>query len=274
MSAFIEENLQRVSNKTTKLIGSLWGEKFPFWYVCEYPKSGGTWLGQILSDYLRLPFIGHATIFPIGMSSVIHNHWGFNRKLKRCFYLYRDGRDVMVSLYFHRMRAIKTEYDKPFNRAMEKRYKQLYGVGFDPDDIVSNLPIFIQSEFQYPRMARLNWRDHVNAWRAGDGDKVVLLSYEEMHNDPASTLLRCLASFSENQVDQSALDEAITRNSFQAKTKRARGEEDRNSFVRKGIVGDWKNHFNRESAEVFDELAGPLLLDLGYEKNRSWVGTV
>ncbi|MBI4530371.1 MAG: hypothetical protein HY709_02515 [Candidatus Latescibacteria bacterium] len=39
---------------------------------------------------------------------------------------------------------------------------------------------------------------------------------------------------------------------------------------RKGVIGDWRNHFSEEHKRVFKELAGQLLIDLGYERDDDW----
>jgi len=39
---------------------------------------------------------------------------------------------------------------------------------------------------------------------------------------------------------------------------------------RKGIIGDWKNHFTPAHKQAFKEVAGQLLIDLGYEKDFNW----
>lgn len=39
---------------------------------------------------------------------------------------------------------------------------------------------------------------------------------------------------------------------------------------RKGIAGDWRNHFNDAHREAFDEVAGDILIELGYEDSRDW----
>lgn len=44
----------------------------------------------------------------------------------------------------------------------------------------------------------------------------------------------------------------------------------RSSTFRKGLIGDWKNYFTSEHKAVFKELAGQLLIDLGYEDNLDW----
>jgi len=51
--------------------------------------------------------------------------------------------------------------------------------------------------------------------------------------------------------------------------RRSIGKE-KNSFMRKGIVGDWKNHFSKEARKLFDELAGEQLIMLGYEAGHDW----
>lgn len=59
---------------------------------------------------------------------------------------------------------------------------------------------------------------------------------------------------------------------FEAKTKgRARGSEDVHSHYRKGVPGDWANHFTAEHAELFDQKYGDLLMKLGFEQDHSWV---
>ncbi len=39
---------------------------------------------------------------------------------------------------------------------------------------------------------------------------------------------------------------------------------------RKGLIGDWKNEFDLEIANAFKEVAGSLLVELGYEKDLNW----
>jgi hypothetical protein len=39
---------------------------------------------------------------------------------------------------------------------------------------------------------------------------------------------------------------------------------------RKGIIGDWRNQFTSEHKQVFKDVAGQLLIDLGYEANFDW----
>jgi hypothetical protein len=267
---FVTEWLRRSAAFGTKAIGMLWGEHFPFWYISEYPKSGGTWLGKMIASYLDIPLPQHSKL-PVAMKAVLHNHWRYSPRLRRVFYLYRDGRDIMVSFYFHRMRAIQQDVLSPYQERMRKRYARAFGDGFEPQDTPKNLPAFIELEMTKPRSSRISWPEHIRQWSLPHKDHVAYLSYEELLSDPHETLSRALSTFLDTPLDHQLLDEIIERYSFARMTKRKPGQEDRSSFIRKGVAGDWANHFTREAAEVFHRHAGETLIQLGYEKDADWV---
>lgn len=66
----------------------------------------------------------------------------------------------------------------------------------------------------------------------------------------------------------------IDDNSFAQQTGRNPGEESKSSFLRKGIAGDWRNHFTPEAAEIFDHYCGDALIATGYEPDRSWIDSL
>ena len=45
----------------------------------------------------------------------------------------------------------------------------------------------------------------------------------------------------------------------------------RDSFLGKRQAGVWRNHCNREAAEIFDRYGCAGLIEAGYEKARSWI---
>ena len=60
-------------------------------------------------------------------------------------------------------------------------------------------------------------------------------------------------------------------NSFQVKTSgRKPGEEDVKNHLRKGVPGDWINHFNEDHKAYFKERYGDILIKLGYEIDSNW----
>lgn len=48
------------------------------------------------------------------------------------------------------------------------------------------------------------------------------------------------------------------------------GEEDVRHHYRKGVTGDWKNHFREEHKRFFKERYGAVLIKLGYERDENW----
>lgn len=55
---------------------------------------------------------------------------------------------------------------------------------------------------------------------------------------------------------------------------RKKGQENTSSFFRKGVAGDWKNHFGEREIECFKTESNggwnKLLIELGYEDNENW----
>jgi hypothetical protein len=227
----------------------------------------------MLAVYLGLP-LPRGPLIPPLRASVIHNHWAYDRRLHRVFYLVRDGRDVMTSLYFHRMRMITLGLgSSAFAAAMHARYQSALGADYDGRDSVGNMARFIELEMAQPREARQNWPAHVADWCLPRRTGVVTLTYEELLVDAVAALGRGLAPLLDGGVDRARLVDVVDRCSFETLTGRARGDADPLAFRRKGIAGDWRNHFNREAAEVFDHLAGDVLIDMGYEPDRGWVSS-
>lgn len=229
--------------------------------LTEYPKSGGTWMSQMLSASLDLPYPRNR--LPTWKSQIIHGcYLNVSSKVKTIV-VWRDGRDTMVSYYYHSM------FDKPITSAKAgKKLRQHLGVT-DPHNVKDMLPRFIEWAFNggYPRFT---WVDFVNKWYDKKG--VVFTSYEAVKANPELELRRVLDFIDLNRLSGSEISEIVERYSFKNQSNRNPGDEDVTSFVRKGVVGDWKNTFNIEAREMFHHYAGTELQLLGYENDDSWVG--
>ena len=225
----------------------------------------------MLSDYLSVPFPRYS-LLPITFSSVIQNHWRYHPDLKRVFYVYRDGRDVMTSFYFDRIRIARFA-NRPASAHLARTYERLFGANYDPDDIVRHLPRFIEHEFANPgRGTPVPWRDHVIEWvQPGRDGTVAYMSYEDLRHDCLGTMTRVLGQILGEEPDPWRVEIAVEKMSMERQTGRKPGQSDLSQHIRKGIVGDWRNSFSREAAEIFDHLAGDALVHLDYEADRSWV---
>ncbi len=78
--------------------------------VTEYPKSGGSWLSQMLSSALNIEYPRNRLPY-INRDQLIHGHYLDVHKKVDTLVVWRDGRDTMVSYYYHTM------FDKPITSA-------------------------------------------------------------------------------------------------------------------------------------------------------------
>ena len=111
----------------------------PIYLVTEYQKSGGTWVGQMLSRYLDLPFPRNR--LPVFSASVLHGHLMPTPLLKNVLCVFRDGRDATVSSYFHML----FESDKNSPHLVRGCRSDLQFS--DYDDVQANMPRFIEYLF-------------------------------------------------------------------------------------------------------------------------------
>jgi Sulfotransferase domain len=270
ISRRIEEQLRRVSSRTTEQIARRYGQHFPMWIGCGFPKSGTVWLCKLLSSYLGVPYPQNYGM-PIAMRAVVHAHWDYHPGLPTVAYIHRDGRDVMVSLYFHQMKQLELRNHPRSAHQLDRRFRSVFGRDFDPRDVRGNLPRFIDAEFRQPAYMRRTWPAHIDDWLGLPRPNVHAVSYEALKQDTESAFGALMTAVLEVPADPHLVALAVARNDFETASGRTAGTEDRADVMRKGIVGDWRNHFSPEAGEVFEMHAGNELRLLGYEPDHDWV---
>jgi len=167
--------------------------------------------------------------------------------------LIRDGRDVAVSGIFDWIR--REEAESP-------RYR--FYVMQEPG---ARLSRFFDDE-RLERWAQY-WIEPIIASQDNPSDSLEV-RYEDMLTNQAAELERIfefLAVQSNTELAQACAD-AVT---FEKLTGRDSGTAEPLAKTRKGIAGDWRNFFTQRDAQLFQDLTGPWLRQLGYESDPSWI---
>ncbi len=179
----------------------------------------------------------------------------------RVVHIIRDGRDAVVSALHHSWNFGKKIKNDEVS-AKREAYRE------DPDRMLNSG----ESLFAGNSLARMagEWAARVGrtvlAGPALLGENYAEVRYEDLLSRPEEEVRRLL-EFLGAGADDKTVRRCVDAASFEKLSRgRERGEEDPTSFFRKGVTGDWRNTFNEQDRRVFEETAGDLLAQLGYEK--------
>jgi sulfotransferase family protein len=249
-------------------------------YHCCVHKTGSQWIRKVLADpdvyratglrtfaYApRLPSDGKNrgydalrfdSAFPRRtiVSPLYIDHAGFAGIPKpepwRAFFVARDPRDVVVSWYFSTAHSHPTASNQSLQRTRERLAKM---------SEEEALVFTIQSLRDYGLFEALDgW---VRA--AEEDDAVLLVRYEELIGDAAEARWQALFEHCDVKLEPDERRAVLDRYSFERLSGRRPGEEDPDSKLRKGVAGDWRNHFTPAVARAFEDATGDLVRRIGY----------
>lgn len=247
-------------------------------FVVSYPKCGTTWTQHIIyaifnngmspknmdEFMLRSPFmemIGVGAVESMPRPGAIKTHLPFSKQpyspQAKYIYVSRNPYDCCVS-YFYHCKSFPTYY--------------LADATFD-----TFFDMFVEGKVEFGDYFdhQISWYDHRN------DDNVVFITYEELKKDPRSGILKIADFLGDNygkklREEPDMLDRALDASSVKtmrgfneeftkwgvkareileatgryrqhdAETLEALAKPMTGEFVRKGVVGDWKNHFTSD----------------------------
>jgi hypothetical protein len=104
-----------------------------------------------------------------------------------------------------------------------------------------------------------------SAERLGLGARFIEVRYEDLHRDERGEVRRMLGLIGVDAANAS-IDACVAAGSFKARAGgRERGNEDKSSFYRRGVVADWLNHMTPQLAEELCAPIAGLMRDCGYD---------
>lgn len=230
-------------------------------YIVSYPKCGRTWLRVMLHKYLEITgipqqyFYDQSCIGITGHPIIKFEHDQGNwvpaplrieqlkfktdkYRHKKILFLVRDPRDVLVSSWYH------LKY--------RERIYQGDLSAFIRDDLVG-----IRKVIAFMNM----WLEHQHIPAS-----FLLLTYEQLHSDPASTFARMLRLIG-FEMDDNALQRAVEKSSFSQMKKMEMegtlrepwmkpGKRDLHTSmkVRRGQVGGFRQELSPQDIAFLDEI--------------------
>ncbi|XP_056381985.1 sulfotransferase 2B1-like isoform X2 [Hyla sarda] len=232
--------------------------------IVTFPKSGTTWMQEILTliyskgdpaiaksvpNWVRAPWLEH-TYFKDTLKDeegprIITTHLpsdtlapALQKSKAKVIYIVRNPKDVAVSFYyFHKMAKFLPE------------------TGSFPEF----LECFLEGKVYYG-----SWFDHVKGWYGQKKNlDIIYLTYENMHKDLRRSIkkvcgfLGCpMYSEEVDKVEQhcrfSVMSQNVMVNYTLIPTEIL--DHEKSKFMRKGVVGDWKNHLTEEQNENFNRI--------------------
>ena len=230
-------------------------------WVVTYPKAGTTWGQQIVrlinnggkDDGKKLdeavPWIEALNTderlyyqIPVPLEDLpspraVKSHFRYDHmpcglpSRTPCKYIYiaRNPKDVAVSFFHH-------------HNAFKHRYK--YDQEIKWDDFFR---WFIDGQVAYG-----DFFDHVLSWWAHkDEPNVLFLKFEDMKKDLQAAVTQ-IAKFMGKDLTEDELSTIVSKTTFENMQASTEKNYSFASQMRKGIVGDWVNHFSEEQSAELD----------------------
>ncbi|KAM4651436.1 sulfotransferase 2B1-like isoform 1-T3 [Discoglossus pictus] len=214
-----------------------WCHEVPIWERIPWFEASGDGVKLVDSHTPPRFFSSHLPIqfFPKSF---------FTSKAK-VIYTARNPKDVLVSLYHfaHMAYVIK----KPHSL----------------DEFIED---FLQGTVPFG-----SWFDHIKGWlQLKDSSNFLFITYEELKQDHRATVLK-ICKFLGKDLSKEAIDLVVEHSSFSSMKQNKMSNQSqvpdhvmnkKNNFMRKGISGDWRNHFTKLQEDYIERTYKEKMKDL------------
>jgi sulfotransferase 6B1 len=169
--------------------------------------------------------------------------------------LLRDPRDVVVSNMFFTKEQPDVQYHKYYSEVLNT----------DEERIMATIRGFGQHTVtDHPRASIREMFEGYTPWL--EDPSTLVIRFEDLIGPRGGGVsrkqldeIKRIADFVERPISKEHAQQ-LAQNMY------SRGS----LTYRKGIIGDWQNHFTEDHRRVFKQVAGDILIRLGYEKNTDW----
>ncbi|MHC4428871.1 MAG: sulfotransferase domain-containing protein [Planctomycetota bacterium] len=253
-----------------------YGDRYPrqLVFIAGLPKSGTTWLERMVASYPGF----HELLIPEVAAWELATGGSNDYELPDDFFSRFESMLVISKMHVH---------GSPHNVELLKRAGVRYAVLFrDLRDVAVSHYFYVRNTPWHPEhsvYARLSvtdglaefatrslaaWAGWVRSWHENlDGDLGLIVRYENLLDDAAG-VMTALAEHFELDSSPQTIERIVEEQRFERLAAgRRRGQERTSSFFRKGVAGDWRNHFTPQLTEMYTRVLGDFLVEFGYEKD-------
>lgn len=167
----------------------------------------------------------------------------------RAFFVMRDPRDIVVSWYFSAATSHPT-HDNPGLRLTR--------------DHLATLDEEQGLVYATHRLGDYGIFEALRSWVGVASPQVLLVRFEDLTGPDAEGWWTRLMDHVDVALEPGERQALLARYSFTALTGRRPGEEDPRSKLRKGVSGDWRNHFTPVVQAAFSDVSAGLVSYMGY----------
>lgn len=225
-------------------------------FIIGYPKSGNTWFRYLVTgvfygvdpEYAPHTLVNalipnmHAKQYYQRFQTPMFfkSHFLPRPAFRRVVYLLRDGRDVMVSYYHHRVKLNQLDMDF--------------------------LSMVRDGEGLFP----CKWHEHAESWLSNPYKaEMIVITYEDLKKDAVHELQR-FCEFAGIERNESFLESVVDKTGLEKMRRKEKREvwnpqwSQNHHFVRRGQVGSYKDEMPAEVLAEFLTEAGDTLQKCGY----------
>lgn len=250
--------------------------------ICGYPKSGTMWATRLVAQLLNAPsmgywqFDGFCTVeegkdriseFNCYQSHHLHADLATDSNIHKIIYVVRDPKDILVSGIFHfiffRQFISKLTQEKKIPQKVLSLIQKIDTYTQSKRYKINRMRTILNEGDPFIGSCKWSWNEHITPYL--EDPSILVIRYEDLSHKGLETSQKILNYIGKEKTDEQILVDIETQ-SFKGKKASFKAEKEASKLkhLRKGIVGDWKQHLSITDKVLLEEICGDKMKELGY----------